>query len=104
MSSISNHGKVHVLTECKACNLTRFAAGKRPEWMTTIPESAGIPKVPATYTFIAESSHEIKSHRDELKRRVFGKNNPKHTPYYTPMKSRIIEFTHGSEHNDQEDN
>lgn len=104
MPSISNHGKVHVLMECKACNLTRFAAGKRRKWLTTIPESAGIPEVPATYTFLAEGSHENKSHQDEIKRRVFGKSSSKRTPYYTPMKSRIIEFTHGSEHNDQEDN
>ena len=89
---------VHVLTDCKACRLNRAVAGKGKETMTTIPASAGIPEVPATYTFIAEGAHENRSHQDEIKRRVFGKNNPKHTPYYTPMTSRIVEFKHGSEH------
>jgi hypothetical protein len=97
---MSEEEHVHVVTDCKACGLSRAVAGKSKETMTTIPASSGIPEVPATYTFIAEGAHENKSHQKEMIKRVFGKNNPKHTPYYTPMKSRIVNFTHGKDHNE----
>jgi len=89
---------VHVVTACKACSALRAAQGKPSQIDSAIPVEGGIPGVPATYTFRAEWAHELKDHKEIIADRIRSKF-PKEKPYYAPMKSRIIEFRHGSEHN-----
>ena len=97
---MSEEGHVHVLTDCKACGLSRMAEGKNRETHTVVPADAGIPEVPATYTYLAEGAHENKHHNKDLRARLSNKGGSKRQPYFTPMTSRIVNFTHGKDHNE----
>ncbi|NBW10076.1 MAG: hypothetical protein EBR82_18815 [Caulobacteraceae bacterium] len=89
---------VHVITDCRACGLNRMAEGKPRESHSVIPVEKGIREVPATYTFLAESSHELNNHKQDMIHRVFKQKKGK--PFFNPMKSRIVNFTHGKDHNE----
>lgn len=94
-----NEPHVHVMTKCNACSLKRLSSGTNNNEIRTLPVEYGIPEVPATYIFLAELGHEAKNHPEDIATRLKNKST-KHTPFYNPMTSKIIEFTHGSEHND----